>query len=40
MLVFSPRLWGCFSLVEKRAALAKVFPTPVGVFLTKENSRL
>ena len=30
----SPRPWGCFSLYSRHAAELKVFPTPVGVFLS------
>ncbi len=29
----SPRLWGCFSVGDRRERARLVFPTPVGVFL-------
>ncbi len=31
--VSSPRLWGCFSVGDRRERARLVFPTPVGVFL-------
>ena len=31
----SPRPWGCFSICTRRERGCTVFPTPVGVFLTR-----
>ena len=33
----SPRPWGCFLLRKRPAKNAKVFPTPVGVFLDRST---
>ncbi len=36
-LLSSPRPWGCFWTTARRAIFRKVFPTPVGVFLTSPS---
>ena len=36
----SPRPWGCFSLPGVRLKAFSVFPTPVGVFLTRQAAMM